>query len=77
MKLVNESKSKIVPAREMKIGQLAYIREDKHPFLGHIILRHYSGYVSLTDPQRSWSDFPRLDVQIIEKGTELTFEVEV
>lgn len=74
MKLISRKNTGIVSANSMKVGQVAYIRDDGERN-GDIILRSYAGFVSLTNPKDDWMGRCGLKVEIIEKGTLLTFEV--
>ena len=62
--------------QDMKVGQLAkavYLGEER------IVLRTFSGWVSLSDPLVTWSLSSEVDfeVEILPKGTTVTLITEV
>lgn len=57
----------------MKVGDLAVLvgTEDD----GEIILRHYEGFVSLSDPQATWGMHMDLPCRKLKPGTVITLTV--
>lgn len=69
---INNSEVKVkLTAQDMKTGDVGRSVE------GEIILRHYGGFVSLSDPQNNWGEnFSQILSQIYPKGTKIEMEVE-
>ena len=59
----------------MRVGDIGIVTKwgERDDYVGHVILRHYEGYVSLTNPQKTWSG-PGTDcrVRLLRPGTTLT-----
>lgn len=64
----------ITSCKQMKIGDLAII--EKTPYKSQILLRTYSGWVSLTNPNTTWTGSTSLQVSPIPSGTKIILTVE-
>lgn len=61
-------------------GQLGIIRDVDHPaYNGHIILRTYDYFVSLTDPSHTWSNVHNVNmlVEVLPAGTVVEYGSEI
>lgn len=58
-----------------RLGQVGVIIEGD--YRGHILVRTFSGYVSLTAPQHTWSSECRQQVEVKPAGTTVTYISEV
>lgn len=72
----------IVRSDNMQIGDIGLII-DSGARNGTVLLRTFSGYVSLNNPRKTWyspqgesSYDPKFDVQLLPKGTRVILEVE-
>lgn len=76
---VKESYNKrTIPAKEMCLGEIGIIEDTSLSFgqEGEILLRDYSGLVSLSRPGRTWSDpLPSFDVRLFSPGTEIVLRI--
>jgi hypothetical protein len=73
---VKESVPQGIPAADLLVGEIGIAIEPSHrEYLGHIILRTYVGFVSLTDPNSTWNDKGWLTVRKLAPGTVLTMTV--
>lgn len=57
-----------------KVGQIGVVSEGSYK--GDILLRHFSGYVSLTNPKNTWDTFCALHVETQPVGTVVTYTSE-
>ena len=76
---VDVKRWKRVSVSEMEIGSIGEVVESTHN-LGTVVLRTYSGLVSLKNPSSTWSPpFPKKEVFMIEvypPGTVVTLTTE-
>ena len=43
-----------IVAKDLKVGEMMIVSETGDRFDSHVLLRHYTGVVSLTDPNKTW-----------------------
>lgn len=60
-------------------GQLGIIRDNTSDYNGHIVLRTYDNFVSLTNPKCTWSNVGRVGllVEVLPAGTIVEYGSEV
>ena len=68
--------SPYIPASAMKIGQIGKVIDTHHAYGGLIVLRTYTGVVSLSNPRSTWSDNCPLNVVLFPAGTVVELTVE-
>lgn len=69
---VNKVETKALSTGDMKIGDVGALLGSKE-----VILKHYGGLVSLSNPANNWGLGIELDViRIYPKGTKIEMEVE-
>ncbi|KKN03048.1 hypothetical protein LCGC14_1111710 [marine sediment metagenome] len=71
-KIVGEVSNPVIGCSGMRIGELAWIVEDRP---GDILLRTYSGFVSLEDPEQTWDSTPNFKVKLLAPGTIVQLKV--
>lgn len=76
MKITVSHTPQTVSADQMEIGQVARVSETDRFYAGEIILRTYSGIVSLTDPNHTWNSGGPREVEILPPGTTVTLTTE-
>ena len=57
----------------MEIGDIGIHRGQR--YATHIILRTYTGYISLTDPQGNWKEGADFKVKLLPPGTIITITI--
>lgn len=65
---------------DMEIGQIGRITDPAPAgYAGHVVLRAYSGWVSLTNPEKTWNSgsYPSFTVTLFPVGTVLTLTLDV
>lgn len=80
--VINNEKPAVSPAT-LEVGQIAVVVESGsqpfNEFLGHVVLRNFSGLCSLTRPRNTWSDmhdsWPDFKVRAVPAGTKITITV--
>lgn len=74
--MIVEKNEKTYTASEMKCGQIAVVTGGHYS--GAVILRHWAGFVSLSNPENNWDKkILDLNVTILPPGTKIELETEV
>ena len=60
------------PLKDVQIGEAVLITDTDSSFDGHILLRYYGGWTSLTDPNHTWDSTPDLVGRKLAPGTVVT-----
>jgi len=67
----------------MGVGEIAVVVQAGSPefskYIGHIVVRAFSGLLSLTNPKSTWgepsAEWPNFKVRILPAGTKITITV--
>jgi hypothetical protein len=77
--LITNYRKKGVSANTTKIGDVMRVIStrsyDSSAFTDHLVLHTYNGFVSLSNPNLVWGPDCSLLVEVLPKGTTVTFEV--
>lgn len=66
-----------IAANTMRVGQVAIITDTKSGSYGHVLLRTYDRFVSLSSPHNTWRTDCTLRVDILPPGTTINFVTEI
>lgn len=61
-----------VRADTMEVGQMGEVVNDQFGKKGTVVLRTYSGFVSLNNPKNTWSTPCYLKVRVLQPGESVT-----
>lgn len=63
---------RVMFANDTKVGDLMRVTNSIYPqYENHILLHHCSGFVSLTNPNFTWTAGCSFQVELVPKGTEI------
>jgi len=67
-KYFTKPKDNRIVAKDLKVGEMMIVSETDSGYDSHVLLRHYSGVVSLTNPDKTWGKECGLWGTKLEKG---------
>lgn len=73
------ARGRVIKMKDLEIGEYAEIiesvRYEGYNFKGHIVVRTYDNFISITDPNHTWRNKPDIEVVVIPKGDRVEITV--
>lgn len=75
MKLkINYNNEILIPTQNLSVGEMAIINESE--YLGHVIIRTFDGFVSLSNPNTTWQKNFNIMCKKLNSGESVTLTQE-